>query len=236
VAREKAGIFRPGRLALTTERGGMLGVLRAEAARVGADLVEVAPSAEREGLSPLAGAHQRENVVLGVAAACAMAALDMETVRRGVAATRWPGRLQTIPRPGARPLLVDGAHNPAGAAAVAAHLDAAGLAGRVDLVFGALSDKAVEGMFAPLAKRAGRVVLVAPDSPRAIPPETLAAASDGRTSLAPPRSPRPSPSSKERRTTPLYSSPGRSSSPARPWRSSSAGTPEPSAGGARRFG
>jgi len=43
VAREKAGIFRRGRPALTTERGGMLPVLRAEAARVGADLVEVAP-------------------------------------------------------------------------------------------------------------------------------------------------------------------------------------------------
>ncbi len=174
VAREKAGIFRRGRRALTTERGGMLPVLRAEAARVGADLEEVAPSAEWEGLSPLAGAHQRENVVLGVAAARAVAALDTETVRRGVAATRWPGRLQTIPRPGSRPLLVDGAHNPAGAAAVAAHLDAAGLAGRVDLVFGALGDKAVEAMFAPLARRAGRVVLVAPDSPRAIPPESLA--------------------------------------------------------------
>jgi dihydrofolate synthase/folylpolyglutamate synthase len=175
VAREKAGIFRRGRLALTTERGGMLRVLRAEAARVGANLEEVAPSVEWEGVSPLAGAHQRENVALGVAAARAMTALDTETVRRGVAATRWPGRLQTVPRPGRRPLLVDGAHNPAGAAAVAAHLDASGLAGRVDLVFGALGDKAVEGMFAPLAGRARRVVLVAPDSPRAIPAEALAA-------------------------------------------------------------
>ena len=63
VAREKAGIFRPGRLALTTERGGTLGVLRAEAARVGATLVEVEPSTEWESATPLVGAHQRENVV-----------------------------------------------------------------------------------------------------------------------------------------------------------------------------
>ncbi len=175
VAREKAGIFRPGRLALTTERGGMLRVLRAEAARVGTDLVEVTPSSAWDGLSPLAGAHQRENVALGVAAARALLPMDDATVRRGVAGTRWPGRLQTVPRPGARPLLVDGAHNPAGAAAVAAYLDEAGLAGRVDLVFGALGDKAVEGMFAPLAARARRVVLVAPDSPRAIPADALAA-------------------------------------------------------------
>jgi len=175
VAREKAGIFRPGRLALTTERGGTLGVLRAEAARVGATLVEVEPSTEWESATPLVGAHQRENVALGVAAARALVPADDATVRRGVAAIRWPGRLQTVPRPGARPLLVDGAHNPAGAAAVAAYLDAAGLAGRVDLVFGALGDKAVEAMFAPLAERARRVVLVAPDSPRAIPADALAA-------------------------------------------------------------
>ena len=69
---------------------------------------------------------------------------------------------------------MDGAHNPAGAVAVAAHLDASGLSGRVDLVFGALSDKAVEAMFGPLAARARRVVLVAPSSPRALPPDLLA--------------------------------------------------------------
>jgi len=175
VAREKAGVFRPGHLALTTERGGMLGVLHAEAARVGADLVEVTPSAAWDDVSPLAGAHQRANVALGVAAARALVPADDATVRRGVAATRWPGRLQTVPRPGARPLLVDGAHNPAGAAAVAAYLDEVGLAGRVGLVFGALGDKAVEGMFAPLAARARQVVLVAPDSPRAVRPDALAA-------------------------------------------------------------
>lgn len=174
VAREKAGVFRPGRLALTTERGGMLGVLHAEAARAGARLVEVGPSTEWGGVSPLVGAHQTTNVTLGVAAARALVPADDATVRRGLVATRWPGRLQTVPRPGARPLLVDGAHNPAGAAAVAAYLDEAGLAGRVGLVFGALGDKAVEGMFAPLAARVRQVVLVAPDSPRAIRPDALA--------------------------------------------------------------
>ena len=115
------------------------------------------------------------NLALGVAAARLFAPLDEEAVRRGIAAIRWPGRLQTVPRAGLRPLLVDGAHNPAGAAAVAAHLDAAGLAGRVDLVFGALGDKAVEEMFGPLASRARHVVLVAPGSPRAIAAEVLAA-------------------------------------------------------------
>lgn len=175
VAREKAGIFRAGRTALTADTGPALAVLRAEAERVGARLVEVPPSSAWDDVSPLPGAHQRANLALGVAAARAFAPLDEATVRRGVASIRWPGRLQTVPRAGLRTLLVDGAHNPAGTAALAAYLDSAGLAGRVDLVFGALGDKAVGEMFAPLAARARRVVLVAPASPRAIPAEALAA-------------------------------------------------------------
>ncbi len=174
VAREKAGIFRRGQPALTGAAGEALDVLRSEAGRIGARLIEVPGSAAWDDVSPLAGAHQRANLALAVAAARAFAPLDEAAVRRGIAAIRWPGRLQTVPRPGLRPLLVDGAHNPAGAAAVAAHLDAAGLSGRVDLVFGVLGDKAAEEMFAPLSARARRVVLVAPSSPRAISPDALA--------------------------------------------------------------
>ena len=88
---------------------------------------------------------------------------------------RWPGRLQTLERPGFRTLLLDGAHNPPGALALAAHLDASGLSGRVDLLFGGMADKDLAAVFAPLAARARRVVLVAPDSPRAEPPESLRA-------------------------------------------------------------
>jgi dihydrofolate synthase/folylpolyglutamate synthase len=175
VAREKAGIFRRGQPALTAATGDGLDVLRAEAGRIGARLLEIPPSYAWDDVSPLPGAHQRANLALAVAAARAFAPLDEDTVRRGISAIRWPGRLQTVSRPGLRSLLVDGAHNPAGAEALAAHLDTASLSGRVDLVFGVLGDKAVEEMFAPLAARASRVILVAPASPRAIPADTLAA-------------------------------------------------------------
>ncbi|HYN42456.1 MAG TPA: folylpolyglutamate synthase/dihydrofolate synthase family protein [Thermoanaerobaculia bacterium] len=175
VAREKAGIFRHDQPALTAATGNGLDVLRSEAGRIGARLLEIPPSSAWDDVTPLPGAHQRANLVLAIAAARAFAPLDDATVRRGIAAIRWPGRLQTVPRIGLRPLLVDGAHNPAGAQALAAHLDVAGLSGRVDLVFGVLGDKAAEEMFAPLAARARRVVLVAPSSPRAIPPDALAA-------------------------------------------------------------
>lgn len=175
VAREKAGVFRRGQPALTAARGEALDVLRAEAARTGARLLEVPPSPAWDGVSPLRGAHQRENLALAVAAARAFAPVDDAAIRRGLAALRWPGRLQDLPRPGRRPLLVDGAHNPAGAAALAAHLDAAGLSGRVDLVLGVLADKAAGEIFAPLATRVRKVVLVPPASTRAMPPEALAA-------------------------------------------------------------
>ncbi len=177
VAREKAGIFRKGQPALVAAEGtweGARRVLHAEARRRGARLVEIAASSRWAGLSPLAGAHQLGNVALAVAAARAVAPLDDDAIARGLRATRWRGRLERIETPGRRPLLVDGAHNPPGALALAAHLDASGLSGTVDLLFGGMADKDLAAVFAPLAARARRVVLVAPDSPRAERPARLA--------------------------------------------------------------
>ncbi len=177
VAREKAGIFRKGQPALVGAEGtadGPRAVLHAEARRVGARLVEIAVSSRWAGLSPLAGAHQRQNVSLAVAAARAVAPLDDAEIAHGLEATRWRGRLERVETPGRRPLLVDGAHNPPGALVLAAHLDAAGLSGAVDLLFGGMADKDLAAVFAPLAARARRVVLVAPSSPRSEPAARLA--------------------------------------------------------------
>jgi dihydrofolate synthase/folylpolyglutamate synthase len=174
VAREKAGIFRKGQPALVGASGtveGARAVLHAEARRIGARLVEIPPAADA--VVSLPGAHQRENLALALAAARAVAPLDEAAVARGLAAVRWPGRLQTLSRRGFRTLLLDGAHNASGAGALAAHLDASGLSGRVDLLFGGLADKDLAAVFAPLAARARRIVLVAPVSPRAETPETL---------------------------------------------------------------
>ncbi len=175
VAREKAGIFRRGQPALTGASGEPLAVLEGEAERVGARLVVIPPTDRYDDVRPLAGAHQRANVALAVAAARALAPLDEATIRRGVAATRWPGRLQRVGRPGRRDLLLDGAHNPDGARALAAALGELGLDGRCDLVFGGLADKALPEMFAALAPFVRRTVLVAPGSPRAEEPARLAA-------------------------------------------------------------
>jgi dihydrofolate synthase/folylpolyglutamate synthase len=178
VAREKAGVFRRGRPALVGASGSSpeaMAVLRSEAARTGARLVEVPPRDGREDAFVLSGAHQRANAALAVAAARAMAPLDEATVARGLSATRWPGRLQRLRGDGAREWILDGAHNPEGARALAAWLDAERLSGRIDLLFGGMADKDLEGVYAPLASRARRVVLTAPASPRAASPGALKA-------------------------------------------------------------
>ncbi len=168
VARQKAGIFRPGQPALTAAAGEALRTLQEEARLVGARLLSVPESDRFDDAFPLAGRHQRSNVALAVAAARAMAPLSDEEIDRGLRATRWPGRLQWVRRSNGRPVLLDAAHNPDGARALAAYLDEQGLGGRVDLIFGALAEKDVTGMFRELAVRARRVILVAPASSRAL--------------------------------------------------------------------
>ena len=175
VAREKAGIFRRGQPALTLEQGDLLRVLEEESARSGARLFAVPPAGRWADGCPLDGRHQRSNLGLAVAAASALGPVSDEAIRQGVAAVRWPGRLQRVPRPGLRPLLLDGAHNPDGARTLAAWLDESGLAGSVDLVFGGLADKDLEEVFAPLGPRVRSVVLTAPSNPRAEDPARLAA-------------------------------------------------------------
>ncbi|HEX7529321.1 MAG TPA: cyanophycin synthetase, partial [Thermoanaerobaculia bacterium] len=163
---------QPALLGASGTAEGPRATLHAEARRIGARLVEIPPAAAA--VFSLPGAHQRENLALALAAARAVAPLDEAAVTRGLAAVRWPGRLQTLSKPGFRTLLLDGAHNPPGARALAAYLDSTGLAGRVDLLFGGMADKDLAAVFAPLGTRAQRIVLVAPeDSPRAETPEVL---------------------------------------------------------------
>ena len=99
-------------------------------------------------------------------------------IGEGAAAVRWPGRLESV-LVGAPPrrVLLDAAHNPHGAAALAAFLDEAAAAGGRPpvLVFGVLRDKEAEAMLPPLARRAGRVVLTRPPGERGRDPAELRA-------------------------------------------------------------
>ncbi len=85
----------------------------------------------------------------------------------------WPGRLETVVWQG-RPILLDAAHNPAGAAALASYL-ASHSPGGVTMVFGAMRDKAVAAMLGALAPVVGRLICTTAPSPRAMPATELAA-------------------------------------------------------------
>jgi dihydrofolate synthase/folylpolyglutamate synthase len=131
------------------------------------------PDAYYRRLRPLPGLHQRQNLLVAVRlleeAKREGLPIDLRRVPRAVLRTRWPGRLERVP--GDPPLVLDGAHNPAGARALAAHLDGGP---PFVLVFGAMADKDVDGLARALFPPATAVVLTRPRVPRAATPAALA--------------------------------------------------------------
>jgi dihydrofolate synthase/folylpolyglutamate synthase len=133
----------------------------------------------------LAGAHQADNAAVALALGRLLQARGFELraghFRAGLARAVWPGRAETWPAaswppgPGPRaraPLLVDGAHNPAGAQALAAHLD--GLPRRrLHLLLGIMADKDIASVLGPLLPLADRLYLTRPRFSRAASPELL---------------------------------------------------------------
>jgi dihydrofolate synthase / folylpolyglutamate synthase len=127
--------------------------------------------------SPLAGSHQQRNIALAIAAAVELRnnhsyKLSAAQIADGIRSTRWPGRLERHGR-----VLLDVAHNPAGAWALRsalAHLEPAPRA--LTLVFSCLKDKAIAEMAQVLFPVFDRVVLTTVRSPRASSLETLRAA------------------------------------------------------------
>jgi dihydrofolate synthase/folylpolyglutamate synthase len=127
---------------------------------------------------PLLGAHQVENAATAVAVAHALARQGLplrdEAIARGLAAVRWPGRLEVLCR---QPLVVaDGAHNRHSARrlreALVQHFAAAGAV----LVVGTLADKDIGGMAQELAPIARAVIATPFDHPRAMPAGRVAGA------------------------------------------------------------
>ena len=120
----------------------------------------------------LLGVYQPGNALLAAAAARELGA-DEGAIRAGLRGARWPGRFQIFRRD---PLVVlDGAHNPAGARALAASLRAYFPGRPVTFVFGVLADKDAGGILAALRPLAARVILTASANPRAAAPEALRA-------------------------------------------------------------
>jgi dihydrofolate synthase/folylpolyglutamate synthase len=122
----------------------------------------------------LLGLFQPGNALLALAAARALDVPEA-ALRRALARARWPGRFDVRPRGGGGWLVLDGAHNPAGARALAASLDAWFPGAPVTLVFGVAADKDARAMLAALAPRARRIILTASSSARSAAPAALRA-------------------------------------------------------------
>jgi dihydrofolate synthase/folylpolyglutamate synthase len=201
IAREKAAIIERGDLAVTGARGDGLAVIRRRARRLGVPLTEVAPApllgwdrdgieVELAGLGPtrvgLRGRHQAANVAIADALLDALAAAGIARTgpaarRAGYGSATWPGRLELLTA-GGRDILLDGAHNPAGAATLATALDDLRpylTDGPITLVTGSMADKDVDGVVGALAGAAAMasatVVCTSLDVPRALPATELAA-------------------------------------------------------------
>jgi dihydrofolate synthase / folylpolyglutamate synthase len=126
--------------------------------------------------TPLVGRHQLRNVALAIAAAVELnqqgfGSITPESIERGIRETHWPGRFQAIAaRPGWPEMLIDVAHNPAGAWALRSALSERYEGRRLIFVFGAMRDKAIAEMTEILFPLADRVIATRPENPRAASP------------------------------------------------------------------
>jgi dihydrofolate synthase / folylpolyglutamate synthase len=129
--------------------------------------------------SPLVGRHQLRNLALAIAAAVELnqqgfAGITAESIERGIRETRWPGRFQVIPsKPGQPEIVIDAAHNPAGAWALRSTLSEHYESRSLIFIFGAMRDKAISEMSEILFPLAERVIATRPENPRSASPEEI---------------------------------------------------------------
>jgi dihydrofolate synthase/folylpolyglutamate synthase len=199
IATEKAGIIKAGAVAVIgAQRQEAAEVLLHRAGEVGADVVlegqqigllsrEVAVGGQMVSVRgiggdyedlflPLHGEHQAHNLVTAIAAVEAFVGggadrLDVDVVRAAVADMTSPGRMEVVRR--SPTVVVDAAHNPAGAQVLAAAVEEAFSFRRLVGVVAVLSDKDPEGILAALEPVLDEVVITRTTSARAMNPDDL---------------------------------------------------------------
>ncbi|WP_083753611.1 bifunctional tetrahydrofolate synthase/dihydrofolate synthase [Actinosynnema sp. ALI-1.44] len=201
IAREKAGIIKPGSIALLAEqRPEVTQVLLERVAEVDATVArqgsefavlnrDIAVGGQvltLQGLGgvyddiflPLHGAHQADNAARALAAveaffgAGADRQLDVEAVRQGFASVVVPGRLERMRS--APSVFIDAAHNPHGAAALASALEDEFAFRRLIGVVGMMADKDAKGILEALEPAVTDIILTRTTSPRAMDVDELA--------------------------------------------------------------
>jgi dihydrofolate synthase/folylpolyglutamate synthase len=198
IAIEKAGIIKPGSVAVLAEQSPEAAeVLLARVAEVGATVVREGldfgvvsrvPGVGGQMLSlqglrgrydevflPLHGAHQAQNAAVALAAVEAFVGdrpLDADLVRAAFAEVTSPGRLEVVRR--GPTVLLDAAHNPHGAEATAAALEDSFAFSTLIGVIGVMADKDTEGLLAAFEPHLAHVVCTQNSTERALPAEDLA--------------------------------------------------------------
>ena len=178
IAIEKAGIIKPGvPVVVGPLEPDAAAAIDEVAASRGADVIR-AHARDCDGMAiGLAGAHQRSNAAVALRVLQLVDArglsVSAQAIAAGLAHPQWPGRLEVRRLADGRELLLDAAHNPAGAASLASYLLEESGEPR-PLVFAAMRDKDVAGMFAALLPAVGRLVLTRASNLRSADPESLA--------------------------------------------------------------
>lgn len=200
IAREKAGIIKAGSIVVSGVSGARAETIEQAALAAGAEelwrlgdeirlercdyafggtLIDVStPRASYTEIEvPLLGHHQGENAALAIAASDALLAdtgepPDSDRVREAIREVSVPGRLELI---STHPLVVvDGAHNPAGAQTLCDALSETLAYERMVAVVGAMADKDIEGILAPLVASADKLIATTAPGPRAAEAEEIA--------------------------------------------------------------
>ena len=198
IAAEKAGILKPGvPVVMARQEPAAQTVIQNRARELNCPLIrtEDSPLANVEANAhgsrfelenehytcSLAGRHQIENARAAILAAKALG-ISSQHIRLGLAAVQWPGRMEFVSR---HPdFILDGAHNPAGAAALASYIREFHSQRPVWLVYGAMRDKAVEEVVEQLFPLAAKLIATAPDFARALRPQAILELSAQREAIA----------------------------------------------------
>lgn len=180
IAAEKAGILRPGRVAIIAPQpDAARRVLLAACARVAAEARPITPLTAKEAVRravSLRGAHQRTNAAVAIAAARALAEhgipVSEASLSDGLKRLRWPGRLEIVE--GTPATVLDGAHNDASAAALADALPQEFPRRRIRFVIGIMKDKDARAVVRPLVPLAASFDAVRAPGPRGLEPSAIA--------------------------------------------------------------
>lgn len=187
IAVEKAGIVKPQvPVFMSPQLPGAEAVIAARARELGCDLIRTAdypvsdirttPRGSEFHLSGqayrcvLPGRHQIDNARTAILV-CRRLQIPEHAIQAGLETVLWPGRLEFVSH---NPdFVLDGAHNPAGAAALAAYIREFCGNRPVWLVYGAMRDKAIDEVTQQLFPLAAKLILTAPSFPRALRPEAI---------------------------------------------------------------